>query len=133
MSMNDADRDALLARPLTAVLATTWTHGRSHAVPVWFRYAAGVFSIITERGSQKHRNAVRAGRASLCVDEREGAYRYVMAEGPVEIVDPVSYEQRLALHIQYRGEAAARRIVDQGGHEKMVLLVLRPETWLGRA
>lgn len=125
-------RDELLARPLTAVLATAWTRGRIHAVPVWYGYQDGAFRIITERGSQKHRNAVRGGRATLCVDEREPPFLYVTAEGPVSVVDPVTYEQRLALHIHYRGEAAAHRIVDQGGHEKMVMLVLRPEHWIER-
>jgi hypothetical protein len=73
---------------------------------------------------------VRAGRASICVDERDGRFAYVMAEGPVSVVDPVSFEQRLALHRHYRGEEGAHRAVDGGGHEKMVMLVLTPERWI---
>lgn len=46
--------------------------------------------------------------------------------------DPVSYEERLTLHTLYRGAEAAKRIVDQGGHERMVILRLRPEHWLDR-
>ena len=79
----------------------------------------------------KHRNAVRSGRASLCVDERDRRFRYVTGEGPVAVEDPVTYEQRLALHTHYRGVEAARAIVDRGGHEEMVTLLLRPERWLG--
>ena len=115
---------------MTAILATVGANGRMHAVPVWFRYEGGAFGIITERGSVKHRNAVNAGRAAICVDD--GKFAYVSAEGPVEVQDPVSYEERLALHTLYRGAEAAKRIVDQGGHERMVILRLRPEHWLDR-
>jgi PPOX class probable F420-dependent enzyme len=128
--MTPDERDAYLGQPRNAILATTSPDGHVHAVPVWFRYVGGEFLIITERGSVKHRNAARAGRAALCVDD--GKFAYVSAEGPVEIQDPVSYEERLALHTLYRGAEAAKRIVDQGGHERMVILQLRPERWFDR-
>ncbi|MFN8558409.1 MAG: hypothetical protein U0531_14050 [Dehalococcoidia bacterium] len=69
--------------------------------------------------------------APLCIDERDGSLRYVTAEGPVTVQDSVSYEERLALHTHYRGPERAKEIVDRGGHERMVLLVLTPERWLG--
>jgi hypothetical protein len=65
------------------------------------------------------------------VDERDGSLRYVSAEGPITVQDSVSYDERLALHTLYRGAEAARQVVDRGGHERMVLLVLRPEHWIG--
>lgn len=129
--MNPTERDAFLREPRTAVLATLGRDGRIHAVPVWFSYDGELFRIITERGSVKHRNAARTGRATICVDERSGGLRYVMAEGPVMVQDQVSYEERLALHTLYRGPERAREIVDRGGHERMVMLLLRPEKWIG--
>lgn len=126
--MRPDERDAFFHQPRNATLATTGADGRVHAVPVWFTYDAGVFRVVTERGTVKHRNAARAGRAALCVDD--GRFGYVSVEGPVTIQDIVSYEERLALHTRYRGPEAARRIVDQGGHERMVLLILRPDRWL---
>ncbi len=129
--MSPEERDVFLSTAHTAVLSSVDPHSRIHAVPVWFRYVDGAFRIITERGSAKHRNVVRTGRASLCVDERAGKMRYVTAEGPVEAVDEVTFDERLALHTRYRGEDAARVIVEQGGHERMVLLILRAEGWLG--
>jgi PPOX class probable F420-dependent enzyme len=130
MTYAPEDRDAFLKQPRTAVLATTDRSGRVHAVPVWYAWDGTDFRVITERGSAKHRNAVRTGRATLCVDERQGAFRYVTAEGPVTVRDPVTYDERLALHTRYRGPEAAKQIVDRGGHERMVLLILRPERWL---
>ena len=130
MTYQPEDRDAFLNQPRTAVIATARGDGGIHAVPVWYRWDGEVFRIITERGSVKHRNAVRTGRATLCVDEREDAYRYLTAEGTVTVSDPVTYEERLALHTLYRGPERAKEIVDRGGHERMVMLILRPERWL---
>lgn len=124
------DRDAFLNQPRTAVLATGGRDGRVHAVPVWYDWDGAVFRVLTERGSVKHRNAARAGRATLCVDQREGGLRYVTAEGSVTVQDPVTYDERLALHTRYRGPERAKEIVDRGGHERMVMLILRPERWL---
>ncbi len=45
--------------------------------------------------------------------------------------DPISLEDRLALHVHYRGEEAGRKVVADNRHEHMVILELRPERWLG--
>ena len=129
--MDQAERDTFLAQPQVAVLSTLSKDGRIHSVPVWYLYAGGLFRILTARGSAKHRNIERTRRASLCIDQRDGAFRYVTAEGPVAVTDPVIFDERLALHTHYRGEEQARRIVAKGGHEEMVMLVLTPERWLG--
>ena len=128
--MTPDERDAFLSQPHTAVFTTIDRHGRPHSVPVWYRWEDGAFRVITDRGSQKHKNIQRTARASLCVDERDGAFRYVTGEGPVEVLDPLSYDERLGLHTLYRGAEAAKKVVDRGGHERMVLLLLRPERWL---
>jgi PPOX class probable F420-dependent enzyme len=129
--MTTEERDAYLQAPRNAILATTTPDGLIQAAPVWFLYADGVFRIITERGSARHRNVERTGRAALCVDN--GRFSYVSAEGTVRVQDTVSYAERLALHTHYRGPEAARKIVDRGGHERMVMLLLTPERWLSRS
>lgn len=128
--MDEHERDAFLRLPLTAVLSTTGRGGRIHSVPVWFRWDGQAARIVTGRGSVKLRNIERAGRATLCVDQREGAMRYVTMEGLVEVVDPLTKEERLALRAHYQGPEAAARVVDAGGHEAMALLILRPEHWI---
>ena len=129
--MDGIERDSFLSEPRTAVIATVGPGGRAHAVPVWFRYADGAFRVITDRGSQKHRNVERTGRATLCVDERDGSFRFVTAECAVDVVDEVTRDERLALHTHYRGRDRAEKVVARGGHEHMVLLVLTPTRWLG--
>jgi PPOX class probable F420-dependent enzyme len=121
-------REAFISEPRTAVFSTVDARGRSHAVPVWYLWKDGEFRVVTERGSQKHKNAARSGRAALAIVDGS---RYVMAEGPVRVIDPLSYDQRLELHTHYRGAEAARASTADGAHERMVLLVLTPERWLG--
>lgn len=121
-------RDEFLAAPRTAVLATVDARGRAHAVAVWYLWKDRTFFIVTERGSQKHLNVARAGRAALTVIDGP---RYVTAEGPIRVQDPLTRDQRLELHTHYRGPEAAARSVADDAHEGMVLLMLTPERWLG--
>ncbi len=108
--MRPDDREVFLSAPRVAVLSTVDSKGRAHAVPVWFLWHSGKFSVVTDRGSQKHRNAERTGRAALTVVD--GA-RYITAEGPVTVRDPITIEERLQLHVHYRGGEAARKVVDR--------------------
>jgi PPOX class probable F420-dependent enzyme len=127
--MDEAQRDQFISAPHTAVLATVDAAGRAHAVPVWYRWQDGAFRVITGRGSAKHRNILRTGRATLCIDERGPAFRHVTAECRAEDAGPCTVEERLALHTHYRGAEAAQKVVAGGGHEGMVTLVLHPERW----
>jgi PPOX class probable F420-dependent enzyme len=126
--MTPEQREAFVARPLPAIIATVDAHGRAHAVPVIYLYENGEFMVITERNSPKVRNAARTGRATLCIDDR-AAFRYVTVEGPVRVVDPVTYETRLRLHTHYRGREAALKATADGAHDRMVALIITPERW----
>lgn len=121
-------REALVSRPLPATLATVDGRGQAHAVPVIYLYEDGEFLVITDRVSAKTRSVARAGRATLCIDDRP-AFRYVTVEGPARIVDPITYELRLKLHTHYRGREAALKATADGGHEHMVAVVITPERW----
>jgi PPOX class probable F420-dependent enzyme len=128
--MDTSERDSFLAKPQTAILATVDARGRPHAVPVWYLYKDGVFQIFTGRDSAKVHNIRATGRAALAVDQREGAVRHVTAEGTVAIREQITREERFALHLHYRGEEAARQLVEASDeHEQMVILRLRPERW----
>ncbi len=127
-SRSDGRAD-LLRQPLTAVLASTDADGAPHAVPVWFTYDGTEFTVITERGSAKHRNVARTGMAAICVEEGTGRLRYAAATCTVEVRDVVTLEERRALYIHYRGGPHGATIAERGGHERMVKLVLRPQRW----
>ena len=126
--MTPEEREQFVPAPNVAVLATVDGHGRAHAVPVLYLYENGRFLVLTDRGSQKHKNVLRTGRATLCIDDRR-SFKTVTAEGPVEVQDQVTYETRLRLHTHYRGAEAALKTVANGAHEHMVALMLTPERW----
>jgi PPOX class probable F420-dependent enzyme len=122
--MKPDERDDFLAAVRPAVFCTTGEDGRVHSVLVWYTWDGSVFTVLTDRGSVKDRNARRTGRATIVVHED---INYISAEGPVEVRDPVSYEERLALWTRYSGEEIARQVVTPGSSDKLVALVLTPE------
>jgi hypothetical protein len=131
LTASNADRERILRRPVVAVFAVVRPDGRVHATPLWFYWDGTTINVIVERGSPRHRWAVRAGRAAVCVEAGEtGAGTFVTAEGPVAVIDPLPVENRLRLYEHYRGPLRARTIVDAGGHETKVLIKLTPETWI---
>jgi hypothetical protein len=125
------NREELLAQPLVAVFAVARPDGRVHATPLWFYWDGRDINLIVERASRRHRWAVTAGRAAICIETVEGdALSFVTAEGPIRVVDPLEKATRFLVWERYRGEAKAREVVDRGGHETKVLMLLRPERWI---
>jgi hypothetical protein len=125
------ERDELLRRPLVAVFAVARPDGRVHATPLWYLWDGHAFHLIVERGSPRHRWSVASGRAAICIESTVGRdLNFVTAEGTVTVVDPLTKEARLRMWEHYRGADRARRVVERGGHETKVGLVLTPETWI---
>ena len=125
------DRERILSKPLVAVFAVVRPDGRVHATPLWFVWDGATINLIVERGSPRHRWAVQAGRAAVCIESGDPAeVGFVTAEGPVEVIDPVALESRFRLWEHYRGADRAHEVVDAGGHETKVWLRLTPESWL---
>ena len=125
------NREQLLHAPLVAVFAVARPDGRVHATPLWYLWDGAAFHLIVERDSPRHRWSVSSGRASLCIETTEGdELSFVTAEGPVTVAGPLSYEDRLQMWTHYRGAERAHQVVDKGGHETKVQLILHPEAWV---
>jgi PPOX class probable F420-dependent enzyme len=71
--------------PRTAVLATVRADGRPHAAPVWFDLDGDVLVFTTAETTVKGRNMLRDPRVSLCIDEEEPPFHFVMIEGTSEL------------------------------------------------
>jgi hypothetical protein len=124
------DREELLRRPLVAVFSVVRPDGRVHATPLWYLWDGEAFHLVVNRDSPRHRFSVAAGRASICIESTDGDdLNFVTAEGPVS-VSPLTREDRYRIWEHYRGSEHAHRVVDPGGHETKVALVLRPESWI---
>jgi PPOX class probable F420-dependent enzyme len=130
--VDEAAREEFLLEPRVAVLSTVGPLGTVHSVPVWFVWDGIAFRVIVGRGSQKHRNVQRTGRATLCIDHRERMqYRYVTAEGPVTVIDIVTDDMRRNLWRHYLGDGAEKAMEASGTDaSKNVCLVLMPERWI---
>src|SRR5665213_298822 len=130
--LRESERDELLKEPLTAVLATERKSGGVHAAPVWYLYRGAEFRVITGRSAVKLKNALRTGRATLCVQRSRGnVRRYVTAEGAVR-VEPCSIEERRELWAHYTDESKADAMA-AGDLSGLCVLILVPQRWTARS
>ncbi|MEU3192274.1 PPOX class F420-dependent oxidoreductase [Streptomyces sp. NPDC006992] len=74
-------RAFVLTGTRTGKLATTRRDGRPHVTPVWFLLDdAGRLLFTVDSASLKYRSLRRDPRFSLCVDDQEPPYSFVMLE-----------------------------------------------------
>jgi PPOX class probable F420-dependent enzyme len=74
-------RSFLLDGARTAILATVRADGRPHVAPVWFDLDGDTIVFTTGENTIKGRNMRRDPRVSLCVDEDEPPFHFVVIEG----------------------------------------------------
>jgi PPOX class probable F420-dependent enzyme len=100
-------RHFLLGTPRTTMLTTVRADGRPHVAPIWFDLDGEVLVISTSPNTVRAKNIRRDPRVSLCVDDPQPPYAYVIIEGVAEITNP-SDDQRLywttRLSSRYRGD-----------------------------
>jgi PPOX class probable F420-dependent enzyme len=75
----------LLVRARTATLATVRADGRPHAAPIWFDLDGDILVFTTGESTVKGRNMRRDPRVSLCIDEEEPPFHFVVIEGKAEL------------------------------------------------
>ena len=115
---------AFLAERHLASLTTLRADGSPHVVPVGFAFdaAAGLVRIITNAGSQKARNAARAGRAVVC--QVDGG-RWLSLEGVVALrTDPEPVARAV--------DAYATRYRQPGKNPNRVAIEIAVDRVLGR-
>lgn len=102
-------RSFMLDRPRTAKLATVRADGRPHVAPIWFDLDGEDLLFTTGESTVKGRNIRRDPRVSLCVDDEEPPFAFVIVEGEAEIVDDPEELLRWATRIggRYMGEELA--------------------------
>jgi PPOX class probable F420-dependent enzyme len=75
----------LLDRARTAILATVRADGRPHVAPIWFDLDGDTLVFTTGENTVKGRNMRRDPRVSLCIDEDEPPFHFVLIEGTAEL------------------------------------------------
>jgi PPOX class probable F420-dependent enzyme len=127
---SDPKRDAFLAQPHVAILATLGPHQCPHAVPVWYLYEENEFTVTMQRGSQKHRNLQRCPNVSLVVDRRERPYYAVTAMGVAEIGASPTREWFLRLATHYLGAESGATYTASHNLAESVTICLRPSKYI---
>ena len=78
-------RSFLLQRSRTAILATVRADGRPHVAPIWFDLDGDTLVFMTGENTVKGRNMRRDPRVSLCIDDEEPPFHFVLIEGAAKL------------------------------------------------
>ena len=84
---NEEYREFMLGKARTASLATVCADGRPHVAPVWFDLDGDTLLFMTGESTVKGRNLRHESRVSLCVDDEQPPFAFVLLEGTVELAD----------------------------------------------
>jgi len=113
--------------PRIGRLATVRADGSPHVAPIWFRFEGGEFLILTERGSQKHKNVERDPRVLLCIDDERPPYHTVLVRGHASAHEAPGHAWREELAIHYLGDEAGRRYIAENPDADDVMLRIEAE------
>ncbi len=109
-SMSDSEwRSFVLEGTRTGKLATNRADGRPHVTPVWFLLDGDELLITTWHESLKYKALRREPRFSLCVDDQQPPFSYVMLECTADFTDDPAALRDWATRIgsRYMGEDQA--------------------------
>ena len=121
-------RKFLLGSARTAVLGTVRADGRPHTAPVWYDLDGETFVFMTGENTVKARNMRREPRVSLCVDDSEPPFHFVIAEGPAELSagDPEMLRWATSIGGRYMGEDQAETFGRRNAVEGELLVRVTP-------
>lgn len=102
-------RSFMLDRARTASLATVRADGRPHVAPIWFDLDGETIVFMTGEDTVKGRNMQRDPRVSLCVDDEQPPFHFVLIEGTAELSadDPDKLYWATRIAGRYMGEELA--------------------------
>jgi PPOX class probable F420-dependent enzyme len=127
---NDEYRSFMLDRARTAILATGRADGRPHAVPIWFDLDDDTLVFTTGESTMKGRNMRRDARVSLCIDEEEPPFHFVLIEGAADLTagDPDLLYWATRIGGRYMGVARADEYGRRNAVEGELLVRVTPQT-----
>lgn len=115
------DLDGLLERPLLGVLATHRADGSVLLSPVWHRWRAGGFDVVTGGDDVKVRHLREDPRASIVVCEHEPPYRGIEVRGSVVLGHADEGVVR-DIAVRYLGDDEGQAYVDRGYDDTLIRL-----------
>ena len=129
MTMTNAEREAFLADVHVGILSIARDGKGPLALPIWYEYVDGEIIIGMSGESAKAKLLRTSARATMTVQTEHAPYRYVMVEGPVDVVN----EQRddFSMASRYLGEElGAWYAKNNPSTSASVVVHLSPESWI---
>lgn len=122
-------RRFLLDSARTAILATVRADGRPHVAPIWFDLDGDTLLFTTGESTVKARNMRRDPRVSLCIDEDDPPFHFVMIEGTAELAadDPDLLYWASRLGGRYMGADRAEEYGRRNAVKGELLVRVRPQ------
>ena len=112
----------------TGKLATVGKDGRPHVVPIWFVLDGETIVFNTGTSTVKGRNIARDPRVSLCVDDQQPPFSFVLVEGTVETAPnpPEMLQWATRIAGRYMGSALAEQYGRRNAVDGELLVRLTP-------
>jgi nitroimidazol reductase NimA-like FMN-containing flavoprotein (pyridoxamine 5'-phosphate oxidase superfamily) len=127
-SMSAQEREAFLAGVHIGVLAVEEPGRGPLALPVWYEWRERGIELGMDRDSRKAELLLRAGRATLTVQDETPPYRYVSVEGRVVLT--TSTRDVLGMASRYLGPELGAWYADANpATASSVVFRLAPEHW----
>jgi PPOX class probable F420-dependent enzyme len=128
----------LLASPRTAKVATVRADGRPHIAPVWFDLDRDDLIFNTGSTSIKGRDLRRDPRISVCVDDEQPPFSFVLIEGTAMVTDNLEDVRAWATRIatRYVGRMRAKAYGERNSVPGVLLVRVTPTrvvAWSGIA
>src|SRR5262245_22492968 len=126
-------RAFLLARPRTAKLASVRADGRPHVAPIWFDLDGDALVFTTWHPTVKAANIRRDPRVSLCVDDENPPFAFVLIDGVATLSDDLDELRRWAARIagRYMGADVAESYGRRNGVPGELLVRVTPTKIIG--
>ncbi|MGH3916405.1 MAG: PPOX class F420-dependent oxidoreductase [Pseudonocardiaceae bacterium] len=121
-------RRFLLDTVRTAKLATVRPDGRPHVAPVWFDLDGDHLVFTTGERSVKGRNLLADPRLSICIDDEQTPFAFVIVEGAAELSrDPRAVREWAGrIGARYLGVAETDRLAELNGGPGNLLVRVIP-------
>lgn len=118
----------VMAGTRTGKLAVTLSDGRPHVTPIWFALDGDDMLLTTGESSLKGRVLRRDPRVSMCVDDQEPPYSFVVIQGEATISEDLDELRHWAAVLggRYMGADRAAEYGARNGVPGELLVRIRP-------
>ena len=128
IALTEEQRHFLLGAIRTGKLATVRADGRPHVVPIWYQLDGDTLVFNTGATTVKVANMRRDARVSLCVDDENPPFTFMMIEGTATLIEDLAEIKYWASRIggRYMGEDQAEAFGERNGVPGELLVRVTP-------